>query len=119
MGFDGEVGLVGYRSVDHINLELDGEDGPKVGWVVFEIAQGDLERTAGALGTINNYETLKLLRLIKANKTIRIRGVFKDGVSETSDWTLDRIVATGAHLEDTSSFIGFRAVASRADGHHN
>ena len=116
MSIAGEGGLVGYRSVDNVALELDGEDSPSLGWVIFEVAHGDLERTTGALGTINNYETLKLLRLIRAQKTIRIIGVFNGrDVAETSDWMLDLMVGTGVRLEDTSSFIGFRAVASR---HH-
>ena len=112
----GEGALIGYRSVDNIILNLDGKDKPDVAWVIFEVAQGDLARTTGVLGTINNHVTLELMRLIRAQKTIRIRGAFNDrGIGEPSDWTLHLIAATGARLEDTSSLIGFRAVASR---HH-
>ena len=112
----GEGALIGYRSVDNITFNLDGKDKSDLAWVIFEVAQGDLARTTGVLGTINNHVTLELMRLIRAQKTIRIRGAFNDrDIGETSDWTLQWIAATGARLEDTSSFIGFRAVASR---HH-
>jgi hypothetical protein len=112
----GEGALIRYRSVDNITLDLDGKDKSDLAWVIFEVVQGDLARTTGVLGTINNHVTLELMRLIRAQKTIRIKGAFNDrDTGETSDWTLHWIAATGARLEDTSSFIGFRAVASR---HH-
>ena len=49
----GKGALIGYRSVDNITFDLDGKDKSDLAWVIFEVAQGDLGRTTGVLGTLS------------------------------------------------------------------
>ena len=111
-----EGALIGYRSVDNVTLDLDGTDKSDLAWVIFEVEQEDLARTTGVFKHDQQPRDARINATHTSSETIRIRGAFNDrAIGETSDWTLHWIAATGARLDDTSSFIGFRAVASR---HH-
>ena len=108
----GEV--CGYGSIGDVILELDGNDCPDAGWVLFETARGYCKDAAGVIGTVDNYITLKLLRVMNARRPLRINGLFKYvNTGEIDRWMLDGVVLTGLQFSDTSTFIGFRAVACK------
>ena len=103
--------LRGYRGIGDITFDLDGVLATDIGWVIFEISDGQPDRGQGVVGTFNNYATLRLIRSIRTKIPCRIHGLFDDGAAEVNKWLLDDVVFTGTLLRDVSGIIGFRTGA--------
>ncbi len=101
--------LRGYRSIGDITFDLDGALSSDIGWVIFEVSDGQPDRGQGVIGTFNNYVTLTLVRFKWAQKPCRINGIFDDGETGENTWLLDNVGFTGILFRDVSGLIGFRA----------
>jgi len=116
MEWKDEGRICAYGCVGDVILELNGKDCPDAGWVLFESTRGSRQDIAGVIGTIDNYVTLKLLRVMNAPRPLRIKGLFTHmNTGEVGGWMLDDVILTGLRISDTGTFIGFRAVARKLD----
>ncbi len=103
--------LRGYRGAGDITVTCDGRLFSDLGWVVFEVRDGQHNDVRGVVGTFNNYATLQLMWLYRNKKPCRIHGWFDDGAMQPHKWTLDNVLFTGIWVRDMTGFVGFQATA--------
>ncbi len=100
--------LRGYQSTSDVKFDLDDAHLSDVGWVIFEVHEGQPEGH-GVIGTFNNAVTLELIRFERTQLPCRIRGWFSDGQTGSRRWLLDDVVFTSFFVRDANGLIGFRA----------
>lgn len=98
--------LRGYRGVGDITFDLDSTRSTDIGWVLFEMKGGQCDDVRGVIGTFNHYATLLLVRLDRAKRPFRIQGLFDNGTTGASEWTLKNVSFTGVWVHNVTGFIG-------------